>query len=523
MQKFVGKYLTKFHGGGGIIAVKSILKEHRMEDLISVIVPVYKVEKFLRKCIESIVNQTYKNLEIILVDDGSPDGCPEICDEYARRDPRIKVVHKTNGGLSDARNAGLAEAEGEFIGFVDSDDFIEAEMYRKLLCALKENDADMAVCNEICVDENSARMELVLYSRPYGILSKEDALKEVAQGIFPSVAWNKLYRRKIFGKVKFIRGKCHEDEFFLHEIVFQCEKIVTISDRLYFYTVGRKGSITAEFSINRFDGVEAMCCRYKFFEEKGLDDLLPSAKNLVIAVWADRRGKFFPRTKSRRLRVREIDRMVKEICIPTAKSGGKSVSVKTKIKFAFPFFYSLWVRFRIFPRARKIAALLKYALRFRCRYVLLQTPLHGNLGDQAIILAEKEFLKRLPRGTFAELPSELTLFHEKLFARFTPKNRIVLITGGGFLGCLWPDEEFAFRRNLQAFSKNKIIVFPQTVTFDTKTSGGKEFFEESRRIYEGHGNLTIFVREKESLSFMQENMNVKTFLRRRGIISGTGL
>lgn len=117
------------------------------EDLISIIVPVYKVENYLSKCLDSMICQTYKNIEIILVDDGSPDNSGKICDDYAKKDSRIKVIHKENGGLSDARNAGLKIATGKYIGFVDSDDYISVEMYEKLYNQAKKEDADIACCN----------------------------------------------------------------------------------------------------------------------------------------------------------------------------------------------------------------------------------------------------------------------------------------------------------------------------------------------------------------------------------------
>lgn len=117
-----------------------------MNNLISVIVPVYKVEKYIKKCIESIINQTYENLEIILVDDGSPDNCGKICDEYAKKDKRIKVIHKENGGVSSARNLGLEKSNGQYITFIDSDDWIEEEYCEILLTTLKEQNADCAIC-----------------------------------------------------------------------------------------------------------------------------------------------------------------------------------------------------------------------------------------------------------------------------------------------------------------------------------------------------------------------------------------
>ena len=132
-----------------------------MQDLISVIVPVYKVEKYLKRCVDSILAQTYPCLEVILVDDGSPDGCPAICDEYAREDRRVRVIHKENGGLSDARNAGIDAAKGKFLGFVDSDDYVHPRFYELLLQALKEEGADIAGCDvkKVCETEKIKETE----------------------------------------------------------------------------------------------------------------------------------------------------------------------------------------------------------------------------------------------------------------------------------------------------------------------------------------------------------------------------
>lgn len=126
----------------------------KQEDLISVIVPVYKVEKYLHRCVDSIINQTYKNLEIILVDDGSPDNCPKICDEYAQKDQRIKVIHKKNAGISEARNAGLEIAQGEFVAFVDSDDYIDSTMYEKMLLLAQKEKNDLVLCGFKKVSED---------------------------------------------------------------------------------------------------------------------------------------------------------------------------------------------------------------------------------------------------------------------------------------------------------------------------------------------------------------------------------
>ena len=167
---------------------------------ISVVVPIYKVEKYIHKCIQSILAQTYKNLEIILVDDGSPDRCGAICDSYAKEDPRIKVIHKQNGGLSDARNAGIDAAEGGFIGFVDSDDYIAPQMYEQLIKQLVKYNADIAVCKSISVKENQ---EAVFTDSDTVRVYEDNAARAmIYDNDFTVNAWNKLYRSKLFNNIQ---------------------------------------------------------------------------------------------------------------------------------------------------------------------------------------------------------------------------------------------------------------------------------------------------------------------------------
>ena len=163
--------------------------------LISVIVPIYGVEKYLNKCVESLIGQTYKVLEIILVDDGSKDNCPTLCDEWAKKDSRIKVVHKENGGLSDARNAGLPYATGEYISFIDSDDYIEPTFYERLFAAIEEAGAEIAECGTRYVDE--CGNELKIRQSQDGCFDTLTALKMLIQekGLYQTV-WNKLYKKE---------------------------------------------------------------------------------------------------------------------------------------------------------------------------------------------------------------------------------------------------------------------------------------------------------------------------------------
>lgn len=236
-------------------------------DLITVIVPVYNVQSYLAKCLESIVKQTYNNLQIILVDDGSPDDCPRICDEWAKKDKRIEVIHKINGGLSDARNVGLRNAKGSYICFVDSDDILDEHYIEWLYEAIYDNDAKMAVCDIECFNDG----DLIKKSNikpPYRIYSPEEALKQILQGTgIRAIACNKLYSSDILDGEKFVYGKHHEDEFFTYRIVDKADKIAFLPVPLYYYRQ-HPGSITATFSIKRLDALEAYLERLEFLKNK---------------------------------------------------------------------------------------------------------------------------------------------------------------------------------------------------------------------------------------------------------------
>lgn len=246
--------------------------------LISIIVPIYKVESYLRRCLDSIVNQTYTNLEIILVDDGSPDKCFQICDEYANRDNRIIVIHKENGGLSDARNAGLDICKGEYISFVDSDDWVSLEYVNELYSSIKETCADIAIVNHKHTITYPA--EEYQEKRCIKLFSKQQALFElIAKQHQPFVvSWGKLYRKELFNDIRFPVGKYHEDEFTSHLLISRASKIACSSKILYFY-YQRLDSITNQNHIA--DIIEAFENRLNFTIANNLKNLTPfAASNL---------------------------------------------------------------------------------------------------------------------------------------------------------------------------------------------------------------------------------------------------
>ena len=216
-------------------------------ETISIIIPVYNVNNYLDRCVQSVLTQSYPDLEVILVDDGSTDGSSLLCDRWADTDSRVRVIHKENGGVSDARNAGLDAATGRYLGFVDSDDYIAPDMYEKLYRALQENRAEVSICNFLFVDENGnplAEERNLGFPIRDEVISGIDVLQKMHsmnRGIFYVFSWNKLYREELFSDVRFPKGKLSEDSFIVHKILGKCERVACITDICYYY-VQRSGS-----------------------------------------------------------------------------------------------------------------------------------------------------------------------------------------------------------------------------------------------------------------------------------------
>lgn len=244
-----------------------------MDELVSVIVPVFKVEDLLQRCVDSIVSQTHTNLEIILIDDGSPDRCGAICDAYQADDARVTVIHQANAGLSAARNAGLDAATGEFITFVDSDDWINVDMIRALVSTADRHDADIAVCGFSNVGGSEPEPDLS-GSEHLRVLTNIQALSELRgpNALNMVVSWGKLYRRDLFTGARFPVGRVHEDLFTTHLLFWRARRVVVMADPLYNYWQ-REGSITAtDSSGRRRDSRDAYTEQAEFFKSVGMKD-----------------------------------------------------------------------------------------------------------------------------------------------------------------------------------------------------------------------------------------------------------
>ena len=258
------------------------LKESAYENVIpviSIIVPIYNVELYLTRCLESILKQKFSNFEAILIDDGSSDNCGAICDDYAAKDKRFKVIHQANFGVSHARNKGLAFAKGEYIGFVDPDDYIDANMYEKMYNELINTGSDMVVCDYYKL-EGTAAIPTHIFSSDRIFYSK-DFMDYVANDRVPSHFWSKLYKRQLFLNIRFPEGRIFEDLAIFHEIVHRCERIAYTHECLYYYSINVNGQVNTITTKNSYDYFKAWSDRYVFFERFYPENSKYAAEKLI--------------------------------------------------------------------------------------------------------------------------------------------------------------------------------------------------------------------------------------------------
>lgn len=245
---------------------------------INVIVPVYKVEPYLRRCVDSILGQTFTDFELILVDDGSPDSCPAICDEYARKDTRVHVIHQENGGLSAARNAGIdwafANSDSQWLSFVDSDDWVHPEYLERLLNAALEKDIAVSICGYTAT--KGAEPEIKHPQLQVQLWNTEEFF--VSHNVNAVIACGKLYQKKCFGAIRYPVGKLHEDEFTTYKILFRNPQVAVISAPLYFYYTNCNSIMNSPWNPKRLDTYTALEEQIQFFATNGFE----FAKRAVI-------------------------------------------------------------------------------------------------------------------------------------------------------------------------------------------------------------------------------------------------
>lgn len=314
-------------------------------DLISVIVPIYKVESYLDRCVRSIVEQTYENLEIILVDDGSPDNCPAICDAWAEKDSRIRVIHKENGGLSDARNAGLAVATGEYVSFIDSDDHIAPDFLARLQDAVVKTGAEVAECATDYVDEDGNVLRL-RNAANMPEMGKLEALRRLVleDGVYQTV-WNKLYRRDVIEGIPFAVGKLNEDEFWTYRVIDRIEKLAVVPEPLYHYLQRSSSIIGTGYNIRRLDGLEARFQRMEYLQKYEQLACLTRQGLMGDCMWHYQSAKAHLTGQDREKALRYI-KQVKKNCpgVPLRKLRGKFTHRGWYVLFKLMPNLTVWVR-----------------------------------------------------------------------------------------------------------------------------------------------------------------------------------
>ncbi len=239
---------------------------------LSIIMPVYNVERYLREAVDSVIAQTFTDWELILIDDGSPDNCPAICDSYAAADPRIRVIHQANGGLSAARNSGLEISEGRVIGFVDSDDRIDSRMYEKMIAAMTKHNADMVLCGYCFEWRNRTKIKQPMPCA--SVLSHDEAMRELFENrAIESYSWDKIYRREIISSLYPV-GRNYEDLAVMHRWMNNTSRLAVVDEPLYHYRMRKSGFVYTPSVQTRIDKLNADLERIKYYHTlkiSGLD------------------------------------------------------------------------------------------------------------------------------------------------------------------------------------------------------------------------------------------------------------
>ena len=334
--------------------MKVLLREKDM-DLISVIVPVYKVEKYIHRCVDSILAQTFTDFELILVDDGSPDNCGIICDEYALKDNRIHVIHKENGGLSDARNAGIdwafENSNSEWLTFIDSDDWVHPNYLDLMIKAAMAHNSTMVVCGY--EDKHVFEPYESINECEINIVDTEDFY--VDYHTIATVAWGKIYKKFYFQQIRYPYGKLEEDEFVTYRLLFQNKTIVYVNKPMYFYFQNEEGIMQSGWSEQKLGILEAYDNQFYYFKTiKKRKAFLCSVNNYIWALWINYVG--LQKSENRALKEQYFIIIKNKLKLCLKQRGiNRSISQNEHLyKIAYPFMFKIYkYRKRIINRINR--------------------------------------------------------------------------------------------------------------------------------------------------------------------------
>ncbi|MBZ4027796.1 glycosyltransferase [Lactobacillus johnsonii] len=504
-----------------------------MKNKVSIVVPIYNVEKYIDECIISLIHQTYKNIEIILVDDGSPDKSGAICDKWAAKDERIKVIHKENGGLSDARNAGIEIASGDFLAFVDGDDWVSVDFVEKMIESLIKYDSDMVVCKFARIfPEGNVNLNSRTPSKVEVLNKKEFLIKLTEDNEITNHVWRKVYKKDLFDNISFPVGKNFEDIYLMPKIVEKCRKIVNLPDVCYYYRQNDEGivkninlnnisdhleaNIEEDNSIVRLEPeIKEYVQTWHVMKDFGLLEDLKLAgaskeniailKNKIVADMQKQEWnpKLLPLSSVKKIlfTLKKDSPLFRNGTIQNA--GGKNIKKKLgKLKLK-----AILAKreYNIINRFKKLKKLGKPV------FVIISTPQHGNLGDEALKFGEIRFVdKYFSNYSLFLLPLD-DLYVLPRLINLTEDNDIIALHAGGNIGTLYPGIQEIQMKALSLLKDKKVIIFPQTFYFSDTEFGHSEI-EKTNKVLKNISSLVVFVRDAFSEKFILDNfkgINVK--------------
>ena len=501
-----------------------------MDKKLSIIMPAYNVEKYVGKAISSILSQDYKNFELLIVDDGSTDETAKIAKRYSANDVRAIVLSKQNGGLSDARNYGLERATGDYVLFVDSDDFIEPNTIGKLMEYSNDHALDVCVFGyyyDIYEHEKTHTEKVVV--EPGKIITRGSKRTKIANASMLGYAWNKLYDRQflLINNIKFERGLSYIEDIIFNEQVYQCAKKVGFYDQpIYHYVQYGRTTLgkTYHKKIAQYDrrSIQAFCNAMKGLGVSSYDVRMFRIKNTVdrtrwsIDIIANTAA------ANRQEKIRSLCELRSNIqTIPQEAGSGIDRVLLGLLRYE---------RFNLLlllssVKTRNVVRFIKDSISLKLKnwiiyhksttdnyqnlskkdkkIIIMLAADYGNLGDIAIAYAQNKFLKdNFPDRTIVVVPISQTYRKIKSLKKKMNKDDIVTITGGGNMSDMYEDIEEQRRFVIKKFPNNRIISFPQTINF-SHTEVGENELTKTQSIYNAHGNLTIFARERKSYKAMK--------------------
>ncbi len=496
-----------------------------MDELISVIVPIYRVENYIRKCIDSIIGQTYTALEIILVDDGSPDNCGIICDEYAESDSRIRVIHKENGGLSSARNTALDVIRGDWIICIDSDDYVHPDMIKRLYNAAINSNSDISICSHY-IEKGDKLLITERVEDDIKIWDKHTALYRLVEDReVKNYAWGKLYKAELFDGVRYPEGRNYEDVATTYYLFDKAQKIIKIPDYLYYYLIREDGISFNDSTAAWHKGCHATCLgqeeRAAYFLQRGYTDLYELAMaKLLPYLYSDIRSGYKVQYNSDINDTKAyLKNHMREFINNPLISGKdkKIISIYLKDEIVFNAYNSSSNIYKKYTEnIRKLKRIINHdASSFdfslsngkRSRIVYFELPCFDNLGDHAIAFVTEYILNGIchKEGNHQLFVVDGWKTDQAInsLQKCITSDDVIVCQGGGNFGSLYEFAEVFRRKVLKAFKNNKIIILPQTLFYSDDEKGSRELLLD-QQIVRNCKKLTMFARDEVSYKLMKQ-------------------